>query len=319
MKLEGKILITGGSGSLGTAIVKRSILDNWDAEITVVARNETKMQVLKQAFPKVKCEIGDVRDEDRLTHLFRGQDIVIHAAAIKIVPVAEANPREAILTNVMGSFNVCKAAIEVEVPKVIGISSDKACGPTYYGLTKRLMEGLFREASEWGNETKFVVCRYGNVLKSANSIIPLFEKQAAANQPLTITDPRMTRFWLSMKQAIDLILLTLDKAKSGEIFVPQAPAMGLNDVAKALYPGHEIKIIGIRPGERLHETLIVQEESSHTTLMNDQHILGSMSYYCIHHPKTFNVKVFDPYFNYTSEDPAYWLTPEELGYLLEES
>lgn len=317
MKLEGKILITGGSGSLGTAIIKRAVAESWDAEITVVARNETKMQALRQMFSQVKCEIGDVRDEERLTHLFRGQDVVIHAAAIKIVPVAEANPREAVLTNVMGSVNVCKAAIEANVPKVIGISSDKACGPTYYGLTKRLMEGLFREASEWTTKTKFVVCRYGNVLRSSNSIVPLFEKQVAAGNPLTLTHGGMTRFWLSMRQAIDLILNTLTFAESGEIFVPQAPAMSLLDLATALYPEHPLQTIGIRPGERLHETLIVQEEALHTSLFADSAL--PMGIFCIQNPKKPAVFQFDVNYNYVSNAPAHWLTSDELHQLLEDS
>jgi UDP-N-acetylglucosamine 4,6-dehydratase/5-epimerase len=315
MKLEGKILITGGSGSLGTAIIERATKEKWDVDFTVVARNESKMQVLQRKYNNVRCEIGDVRDERRLAQLFRGQDLVIHAAAIKIVPVAEANPHEAILTNVIGSYNVCSAAIEAEVPKVIGISSDKACGPTYYGLTKRLMEGLFRQASEMNSFTQFVTCRYGNVLKSANSIVPLFEQQAAAGLPLTITDRGMTRFWLSMKQAINLILLTNAEAQSGQIFVPRAPAMGLQDLAHALYPESKIKVIGIRPGERMNETLIVEEEALHTTLR----VLGNReSYFCIHHPKKPESNLAKNY-TYTSDDPSHWLTGPELRYLLKES
>lgn len=310
-QLKGKVLITGGSGSLGTAIIKRATDENWPAQFTVIARNETKMQALRSLCPQVRCEIGDVRDENRLTALFKGQDVVIHAAAIKIVPVAEANPREAILTNVMGSFNVLKAAIEVGVPQVIGISSDKACGPTYYGLTKRLMEGLFREASEWESGQQFVVCRYGNVLKSANSIVPLFYKQIADGKPLTITVPNMTRFWLSMKQAIDLILLTLDKAESGEIFVPQAPAMQLQQLAHAIAPPrYPIEVTGIRPGERYDETLIVEEEAIHTTLTD--------GVFCIHHPHRSSTNL-DPHYEYTSANPARWLSYTELHQLLEDS
>lgn len=310
-QLKGNVLITGGSGSLGTAIIKRAVEESWDARFTVMARNESKMQALRSLYPQVRCEIGDVRDESRLVSLFKGQDTVIHAAAIKIVPVAEANPREAILTNVMGSFNVLKAVIEAGVPQVIGISSDKACGPTYYGLTKRLMEGLFREASEWEADQKFVVCRYGNVLKSANSIVPLFYKQIAEGKPLTITVPNMTRFWLSMKQAIDLIIRTLDEAESGEILVPQAPAMQLQQLAHAVAPpNYPIDVIGIRSGERYDETLIVEEEAIHTTLAD--------GVFCIHHPRK-SVTNLEPHYEYTSANPARWLSYTELHQMLEDS
>lgn len=309
--LKGKVLITGGTGSLGTALIDHLIKNNFDVEITAVARNETRMAVLRQRFPLIRAEIGDVRDSSWLRTIFPGHDTIIHAAAIKIVPVAEANPREAILTNVLGSMNVAEAAVKSGVGRVIGISTDKVCGPTYYGLTKRLMEGLFRQAREWGN-TEFVICRYGNVLGSANSVVPFFQKQIAENKPLTVTDLRMTRFWMSMQQAIDLILYTLDKAKSGEIFIPKAPSMKVVDLARTLDPDREIIEIGIRPGERLHETLVVREESLHT--------FDTGTHFVISPPEIKTPITNLPFqYEYTSDKAAHILSSEELKNLLAES
>jgi len=310
--LTGKVLITGGSGSLGTAIVKRARDEKWDCKITVMARNESKMNLIRSQFPEVTCIIGDVRDLNWLTTVFPGHETIIHAAAIKIVPVAEASPREAVQTNVIGSLNVAQAAIEAKVKKVIGISSDKACGPTQYGLTKRLMEGIFREATTWG-DTEFVCCRYGNVLKSANSIVPLFERQIAEDKPFTITHLAMTRFWLSMKQAIDLVLFAASSALySGEIIVPKAPAMKLVNLAKALDPNREVVEIGIRAGERLQETLIVREEAMHT--------LEYPNSYAVYPPtKNYQHSHLPFQFEYTSENPHHWLSVEELKELLKDS
>lgn len=321
MQLKGNILITGGTGSLGTAILQRVKEENWDADITIVARNETKMNATRKRFPFVRCEVGDIRDKDHLTTLFRGQDIVIHAAAIKIVPVAESNPREAVLTNVVGSMNVAQAANQTGVTKVIGISTDKSCGPTYYGLTKRLMEGLFREART-RNRTDFVCCRYGNVLKSANSVVPLFERQIKENRSFTITDFNMTRFWLSMKQAVDIILFTLLFADNGDIVVPKAPAMSVLDLAKTLDPNREAVEIGIRPGERLTEALLVPEETLHTY---DIHHKEHGKYFIIKPPDADMgdlVSIADLYgyeYSYRSDNADHYLAPEEMKQLLRDS
>lgn len=311
--LSGKVLITGGSGSLGTAIIKRARDEGWDCKITALARNESKMNIIRSQYPEVNCIIGDVRDLSWLTTVFPGHETIIHAAAIKIVPVAEASPREAVQTNVIGSLNVAQAAIESKVKRVIGISSDKACGPTQYGLTKRLMEGIFREATTWGT-TEFVCCRYGNVLKSANSIVPLFERQVAENKPFTITHLSMTRFWLSMKQAIDLVLRAAGNFANGSILVPKAPAMKLVDLAKALDPDREVVEIGIRAGERLHETLIVREEALHTS--------ESAKYFEVFPPTSPRITIFGslPFqYEYTSDNPTHWLTADELKELLKDS
>lgn len=310
MQLYGKVLITGGSGSLGTAILERAEQEKWDAEFTVLARNETKMSLVRSRFPKVNCQIGDVRDLPHLITVFKGQDTVIHAAAIKIVPTAEINPIEAVKTNVVGSLNVAIAAADSGVETVVAISTDKVCGPTYYGTTKRIMEGIFREACTWGS-TRFVLCRYGNVLKSANSIVPLFEKQIKEDKPFTITDLNMTRFWLSMKQAIDLILFTFSSAERGQIYVPKAPAMKIVDLAKTLDPDREIVEIGIRPGERVHETLIVREEALHTFELPKHFVIN---------PPTKKIENHLSYqYEYTSDKPDHWLTSEEMKEMLKDS
>lgn len=305
-----KILITGGTGSLGRAILNRAQEDNWNTEITVFARNETKIADAKRDFPFVRTEIGDVRDLDWLRTIVPGHDIVIHAAALKIVPVAEINVKEAVTCNVEGTKNIAIACAESNVERALLISSDKACGPTYYGVTKRLGEGLFREANNWRN-TEFLTVRYGNVLKSANSIVPLFERQIRENKPFTITHLEMTRFWLSMKQAVDLITYALDKSKAGTITVPKAPAMKVIDVARALDPEREIREIGIRPGERLHETLIVREEAMHTTDIG--------THFIVYPPQTPVANALPFQYEYTSDNAAHWLSVDELHDLLKDS
>jgi UDP-N-acetylglucosamine 4,6-dehydratase len=294
-----RVLITGGTGSLGRAILKRAAEENWNTEFTVFARNETKITETKRDYPFIRAEIGDVRDLDWLRTIVPGHQIVIHAAALKIVPVAEINVKEAITCNVDGTKNVAIACAESEVERALLISSDKAAGPTYYGVTKRLGEGLFREANGW-RDTEFLSVRYGNVLKSANSIVPLFERQIRENKPFTVTDLRMTRFWLSMRQAIDLILYALENSRAGTITIPKAPAMPIMGVAKTLDPEREIVEIGIRPGERLHEMLLVREESLHTVDIGSHFII---------YPPQEKVNSTLPFqYEYTSDKPDHWLT-----------
>jgi len=305
-----RVLITGGTGSLGRAILNRAKIENWDCELTVFARNETKIAQTQSEFPEVKCIIGDVRDLDWLRTIVPGHNVVIHAAALKIVPVAEINVKEAITCNVEGTKNVAIACAESGVDRALLISSDKACGPTYYGLTKRLGEGLFREANNWGN-TEFLSVRYGNVLKSANSIVPFFEKQIKEDKPFTITHLGMSRFWLSMKQAIDLILYALENSASSTITVPKAPAMSIVDLARALDPNRKIIEIGIRPGERLHETLIVREEAMHT--------IDIGSHFIVYPPQSKIQSNLPFQYEYVSNEPEHWLSNDELFEMLRDS
>lgn len=305
-----KLLITGGTGSLGTAILTRAEKENWNCDITVLARNETKIAQTRARFPQYRAEIGDVRDLDWLRTIIPGHDTVIHAAALKIVPVAEINVKEAITCNVEGTKNVAIACAEAGVENAVLISSDKACGSTLYGNTKRLGEGLFREANSWRNTT-FKSVRYGNVLKSNASLVPYFEKLIKENKPFTITDFRMTRFWLSMKQAIDLIFYALENSPAGTITVPKAPAMSVVDLAKALDLDREQVEIGIRAGERLHENLVIAEEALHT--------IDIGNYFIIYSPREKVKSNLPILYEYTSDNPTHWLTNEELFELLKDS
>lgn len=250
---------------MGTAIVERGLREQWDVSFTVMARNETRMAQFKKLYPHVRCEIGDVRDLSWLATIMPGHDVCIHAAAIKQVPTAEANVRETVLTNVVGSQNVAMACVEAGVGRVIGISTDKACASrTTYGATKFLMEGLFREANNWSPTTDFILVRYGNVARSNASVIPLFERQMAEDKPFTVTCREMTRFWLSMPQAIDLVLTAMKWDETGVVLVPKPRSMSMENLCKALDPKREIVEIGIRPGEKIHEELINSSEALHT-------------------------------------------------------
>lgn len=306
--LSGNVLITGGTGSLGTAILDRAARENWPAQFTVLARNETKIVQSRQKFPNVRCEIGDIREYSRLVSVFRNQNTIIHAAAIKIVPEAEASPSEAVRTNVTGSMNVIQAAIDAGVEKVIGVSTDKACQPTNtYGHTKSIMESLFREAAN-KSYTKFFLCRYGNVIGSANSIFPLLKQQKEEGKSFTVTDARCTRFWLTMKDAIDLILLTNEQQEQAAIIIPKAPASKVTDLFSAFDENWPVIDIGIRPGEKIHEQLVGNAESRHTL---------DRGRYFIVHPASSGIEgnLPDDY-GYYSNAPDCQLTLDELREML---
>ena len=308
--LSGKILITGGTGSLGTAILHRAQREGWPATFSILARNETKMSQTLARFPHVTGIIGDVRDREWLNTVLPGHEYVIHAAAVKIVPVAEINVREAVLTNVIGSQNVAAAAVKAGVRRVVGISTDKACQPTtIYGCTKALMEGIFREANSWST-TEFILVRYGNVLRSSNSVIPLFERQIQEGKPFTITSCEMTRFWLTMNQAIDLIIDALSWERTGVTLVPKPPAMSMVDLARALDPNREIVEIGVRPGEKIHEQLIHSGESLHT--------VDRGKYFEVFPPTARVESNLPSGYEYTSNRPSFWLTREKLYQMLNE-
>ena len=271
LQLAGNILITGGTGSLGQAIVARAERENWPAIFTIVSRDEVKQGEMRRRYPDHNYILGNVTDLDWMRARLRGIDLLIHAAAYKQVPAAEANSREAVHANVIGSCNIAEAAVAAGVPRVVGISTDKACAPVNaYGASKMLMEKVFQEADGW-SDTQFVLCRYGNVLGSRGSIVPLFVQQARTGQQLTVTDVRMTRFWLTIDEAINIILHTALMARRGCIVVPKASASSVCELALAILDviqpvGHKhdpIKDIGIRPGEKLHEQLLHGGESQH--------------------------------------------------------
>ena len=267
-----KVLITGGTGSLGNALTQRLLTENVDT-IRIFSRNENKQLEMASKFhdDRLRFLLGDVRDYNRLTRAFEDIDIVFHAAALKHVPIIEYNPFEAIKTNVMGSQNVIDACLEEDVEKAICIGTDKAVSPlNTYGATKLLMEKLFITASNYlkkeRHKTKFIALRYGNVLGSSGSVIPKFINQIKNNEKITITDPNMTRFSISMDEALDFILKATEIGKGSEIFVPKLRAYSLMDVKDALFDllgKTDEQIVGIRPGEKLHEILINNEEMNY--------------------------------------------------------
>lgn len=269
--IEGKVLLTGGTGSLGVAILSRAVKRGWDAEFTVFSRDEVKQTELRGRFPKFKFMLGDVTDPDALRDAMRFQDMVIHAAAYKQVPSAEVNAMAAVKVNVLGSLNVARLAVDMGIRRVIGISTDKACAPVnLYGETKAIMEKVFQQAGLL-SETQFNLCRYGNVLGSRGSVIPLFERQAKAGGPITFTDPDMTRFWLSLQDAVDLVEMAADDPVPGSIIVPRARASTMRVLADAIAPRMGTKTLGVRPGEKMHEQLIHRGESMHTTTLGNKH------------------------------------------------
>lgn len=276
--LNGKsVLITGGTGSFGQAFVRTVMAKFKPERLVVFSRDEQKQYEMKQSFGDrvVRYVLGDVRDRERLRRISEGIDVIVHAAALKQVPTAEHNPIEAVKTNILGAENVIFAAIDNRVSRVVAISTDKAVNPiNLYGATKLVADKLFVAANAGGSEpggTKFSVVRYGNVFTSRGSVVPYFKKLALEGAAeLPITDPRMTRFWITLQEGVDFVTGCLERMHGGEIFVPRLPSVRMTDVAKAVAPGLAIKIVGIRPGEKLHETLCPRDES-HLTLRFDNH------------------------------------------------
>jgi UDP-N-acetylglucosamine 4,6-dehydratase len=271
LNLEGKtVLVTGGTGSFGTKLLEMLAARHALEAIRVYSRDELKQSELRRRFTdddeRIRYLIGDVRDLPRLTRAMRGVDVVVHAAALKQVPACEYNPFEAVQTNVVGAENVVSAAIENDVPLTIALSSDKAVNPVnLYGATKLCAEKIITQGNTYAGHSsaRFASVRYGNVVGSRGSVIPLFKAQAPTGV-LTITDERMTRFWITLEEAVEFVLGSLGRMGGGEIFVPRIPSMRVVDIAEALAPDAEHRIIGIRPGEKLHEVLLTEDEARHS-------------------------------------------------------
>lgn len=266
--LDGKtILITGGTGSFGKRFTQALLERTKAKKIIILSRDEFKQSEMATAIDnkRVRYFLGDVRDAQRLQRAFHGVDFVVHAAALKQVPKLEYDPFEAVQTNIIGAQNIINAAIDQGVKKVVALSTDKAANPAnLYGATKLCAEKLFVAGNTYAGraDTRFSVTRYGNVVGSRGSVVPLYlEKRKTGVLPLT--DPRMTRFWITLDQGVDLVLTALSTMKGGEIFVPKIPSMKMSDLAKAMAPECKIKVIGVRPGEKLHETLLTEEEAVH--------------------------------------------------------
>jgi UDP-N-acetylglucosamine 4,6-dehydratase len=267
------VLVTGGTGSFGRAFVRALLAWSTARKIIILSRDEQKHYHMERelADPRLRFFVGDVRDRDRLRQAFRGVHVIAHAAAMKHVPLCEYNPIEAVQTNITGARNIIEAAIEAGVERVLALSTDKAVAPAnLYGATKLCMEKLLIAANAYSGDqpTRFALARYGNVMGSAGSVIPLFREQKMGGR-LTITDERMTRFWIDMDGAIRLVLRGLDLMTGGEIFIPKLPTTDILTLAEALAPGVPRATVGIRPGEKLHETLVSAEESRRTRDLGD--------------------------------------------------
>ncbi len=324
MSLEGKvILITGGTGSFGQKFTEIVLREHNPKTVRIFSRGELLQQEMRQKFnddPRLRFFIGDVRDRERVYRAMNGVDIVVHAAALKQVPTCEYNPIEAVKTNIDGSINVIDAAIDCEIEKAIAISSDKAVHPVnLYGASKMVMERLFTQANVYvgKQKTRFSCTRYGNVIGSRGSVIPLFLEQRKTGT-VTITDERMTRFWLSLSQGVNFVIDCLDRMCGGEVFVPKIPSTRITDLAETIAPEAKTIITGIRPGEKLHEVLLTEDESRHAKEFDAYFIVepehpfwnGNGCKDCASLPAGFA---------YTSDNNRQWLSGDTLKKTLEEA
>jgi UDP-N-acetylglucosamine 4,6-dehydratase len=279
-RLDGSsVLITGGTGSLGKALVRHLLTQGKVRRIAIFSRDELKQLHMRTEFnddPRLRWFLGDIRDIERLKRAFHNVDYVFHAAALKQVDTGEYNPMEFIKTNVLGSQNVIDAAIETGVKRVVALSTDKASSPiNLYGATKLTADKLFIAANNYSYTygTTFSVVRYGNVIGSRGSVIPFFKQLADEGKPLPITDLRMTRFWISIEQAVRFVIDSLEMMTGGELYVPRIPSMKIVDLAKAVAPGAQLEEIGMRPGEKLHEEMISADDSRRTVILDERFVV----------------------------------------------
>jgi UDP-N-acetylglucosamine 4,6-dehydratase len=327
MSLDGaNILVTGGTGSFGKQFIKK-VLDDYQPErIIVFSRDELKQFQVRQQFPiseypNLRMFLGDVRDRDRVYRVMDGVDTVVHAAALKQIPAAENNPLEAIKTNVLGAANIIDAAYDHKVSKVIALSTDKAANPiNLYGATKLCSDKLFVAANGTGlHETLFSVVRYGNVVGSRGSVIPYFLSQRSTGT-LTITDERMTRFLITLDHGVDFVLRSLDIMIGGEIFVPKIPSVKVAQLAQVIAPNCKQKIIGIRPGEKLHETMVTEDDARLTIEYQDYYAIQPT--HSFWNPKNFlEGRPGNPCsegFIYSSDTNSWWLNDDEVADLVRE-
>ena len=324
---EKSILITGGTGSFGRQFTRLALEKFRPRRLVIFSRDELKQSEMQQEFnaPCMRYFIGDVRDRDRLVQAMRGVDMVVHAAALKQVPAAEYNPMECVKTNVHGAENVIAAAIENEVQQVVALSTDKAANPiNLYGATKLVSDKLFVAANNLtgGHRTRFAVVRYGNVVGSRGSVVPLFQKLIAQGaKELPITDKRMTRFWITLQQGVEFVLRNLQRMQGGEVFVPKIPSAKITDLASAMAPGAALKVIGIRPGEKLHEVMCPGDDSHLTLEFADHYVIRPTILFSIPIDHSRNVlgetgrPVADA-FEYHSGTNPHFLSPAELRALV---
>jgi UDP-N-acetylglucosamine 4,6-dehydratase len=318
---EQVVLVTGGTGSFGKKFVDIMLREYHPQRLVIFSRDELKQHDMRAAGfndPSLRYFIGDVRDPGRLQRAFAGVTVVVHAAALKQVPACEYNPFEAIQTNIMGGRNVIDAAIDQGVQRILALSTDKAVNPiNLYGATKLCAEKMFVQANAYagGHDTRFSCARYGNVVGSRGSVIPVFMEQRKRGR-ITLTDPRMTRFWLTLEHGVRLVIRSIEQMHGGEIFVPKIPSMRLVDLAEAIAPGCTLECIGIRPGEKLHEVLLSEDEARNALELDEMYVIQPS------HPwwKRANWvqgRELPEGFRYTSDSNEQWLTNDQLQELIE--
>ncbi|MCX6772935.1 MAG: UDP-N-acetylglucosamine 4,6-dehydratase (inverting) [Candidatus Micrarchaeota archaeon] len=320
---EGKtVLVTGGTGSFGQKFTETLLSKHNPYAIRIYSRGELKQVEMERKWgtEKTRFLIGDVRDKERLYRAMNGVDIVVHAAALKHVPVAEYNPAEAVKTNILGGMNIVDAAIDNGVERVLALSTDKAVHPVnLYGATKAVMEKIIIQGNVYrGKEKKtlFSCVRYGNVVGSSGSVIPLFLKQREKGE-ITLTDERMTRFWITLEQGANLVINSLSTMKGGEIFIPKIPSMKVTDLADVVAPGVKRNVTGIRPGEKLHEVLLTGDEARHSKEY-DSHFVIEPEYKFWDAINNTGGKALPEGFSYSSDNNKVWLKGTELKKMLVE-
>jgi len=318
MKENDVILVTGGTGSFGRKFVSMTLSQFNPSKIIIYSRDEMKQWEMAKDYrddSRVRFFIGDVRDRDRLYRATKGVDVVIHAAATKIVPTAEYNPFEAVKTNILGATNVIDACIDNGVRKVVALSTDKASSPiNLYGATKLVSDKLFVAGNSYsGSQScRFSVVRYGNVMGSRGSVIPFFQSLEPGT-PVPITDSRMTRFMISLEEGVQLVWHALSDMRGGEIYVKKIPSMKVTDIAATIHPGRELKLVGIRPGEKLHEQMIGVEDSLTTYEYSDYYkILPTINNWARDGDLIGSGKLVEEGFTYTSENNSVWMSSETL-------
>jgi UDP-N-acetylglucosamine 4,6-dehydratase/5-epimerase len=322
--LEGaSILLTGGTGSFGKAFIRHALAELDPSRLVILSRDELKQYEARQEFaddPRLRWFIGDIRDRRRLERAMHGVDYVVHAAALKQVDTAEYNPFEFVQTNVTGSQNVIEAAIDCGVKKVVALSTDKASSPiNLYGATKLCADRMFISANHYAanHPARFAVVRYGNVMGSRGSVIPFFRKLAARGEALPITDLRMTRFWITLPQAVQFVVRSFDIMAGGELYVPRIPSMRIADLAAAIAPDSPTKEIGVRPGEKLHEEMIAPDDARRTVRLGDRYVVMPHIAGWGYEPPADGEPVPEG-FAYRSDTNDLWLERDELRALAEQ-
>ncbi|MBI4326589.1 MAG: UDP-N-acetylglucosamine 4,6-dehydratase (inverting) [Chloroflexi bacterium] len=319
------VLITGGTGSFGRKFTEIMMREYHPKKLIVFSRDELKQHELQQLYPQtaespLRFFIGDVRDRARLERAFHGVDLVVHAAALKQVPACEYNPFEAILTNIMGAKNIIDAAIDQNVKKVLALSTDKAVNPVnLYGATKLCAEKLFVQGNTYSGAvgSRFSCVRYGNVVGSRGSVIPLFLQQRQQGR-ITVTDPRMTRFWITLEQGARFVIHCIERMCGGEVFVPKIPSMNIMDLAKVVAPDCAIENIGIRPGEKLHEVLISEDEARNSVELDDMFVVLQPFHPLWSEEDSRRCRPLSQDFRYGSDNNSQWLQAKDLQKLVAE-